>query len=228
MPLNPPPLAALLLAVVMTMAATSPAAVAGPEVRATVLSIGDGDTIRVQQGQQRLTIRLACIDAPEMAQAPDGANARRYLQTRLRLGSSVTLRPQAVDRYGRTVAEVIGEVNLNLAMVEDGMAFAYRQYLGQCNARDYLDAEFRASRSRYGVWRTPGGITRPWEFRRARRSGGSSRAVSSGVAPAGTAPAAIAGQRYRCKQIGSFAKAQELLRQGHTYLDGNGDGGGGL
>lgn len=32
------------------------------QARATVLSIGDGDTIRVLQGQQRLTIRLACID----------------------------------------------------------------------------------------------------------------------------------------------------------------------
>ena len=191
---------------------------------ATVLSIGDGDTIRVLQGQQRITVRLACIDAPEMAQAPYGAQSRAYLQTRLRIGAPVTLLPQTVDRYGRTVAEVIGEVNLNLAMVEDGQAFAYRQYLSQCNAQEYLDAEFRASRSRYGVWRTPGGITRPWEFRRARRSGGSSRAVSSGVVPAGTAPAAITGQRYRCKQIGSFAKAQELLRQGHTYLDGNGDG----
>jgi hypothetical protein len=163
-------------------------------------------------------------DAPEMAQAPYGAQSRAYLQTRLRIGAPVTLLPQTVDRYGRTVAEVIGEVNLNLAMVEDGQAFAYRQYLSQCNAQEYLDAEFRASRSRYGVWRVPGGITRPWDFRRARRSGGGSRAVSPGVAPAGTAPAAIAGQRYRCKQIGSFAKAQELLRQGHTYLDGNGDG----
>jgi endonuclease YncB( thermonuclease family) len=217
------PFAALLLAVAMAPMALSPA-VAGPEVRATVLSIGDGDTIRVQQGQQRITVRLACIDAPEMAQAPYGAQSRAYLQTRLRIGTPVTLLPQTVDRYGRTVAEVIGEVNLNLAMVEDGQAFAYRQYLSQCNAQEYLDAEFRASRSRYGVWRTPGGITRPWEFRRARRSGGSSRALSSGVAPAGTAPTEMAGQRYRCRQIGSFAKAQELLRQGHTYLDGNGDG----
>jgi hypothetical protein len=48
MPLNPPPLATLLLAAAMAMSATSPTAVAGPEVRATVLSIGDGDTIRVQ------------------------------------------------------------------------------------------------------------------------------------------------------------------------------------
>ena len=141
---------------------------AAPAFRATVLSVGDGDTLRVRSGQQRITVRLACIDAPEMAQAPDGANARNYLQSRLRLGSSVTLRPQTVDRYGRTVAEVIGEINLGLAMVEEGMAFAYRRYLSQCNAKEYLDAEFRESRSRFGVWRVSGGITRPWDFRRGR------------------------------------------------------------
>jgi endonuclease YncB( thermonuclease family) len=214
MPLNLRLLLGLLLAAAMAMAATSPAAVTGSELRATVLSIGDGDTIRVQQGAKRLTIRLACIDAPEMAQAPDGANARRYLQSRLRLGSSVTLKAQTVDRFGRTVAEVIGQVNLNLALVEDGMAFAYRRYLGQCDAKEYLDAEVRASRRRTGVWRVPGGITRPWDFRRGKTSGRS--ASSSMPIPAG--------RRYRCGEIGSFARAQELLRQGHTYLDGNGDG----
>jgi len=30
--------------------------------------------------------------------------------------------------------------------------------------------------------------------------------------------------RLRCKEIGSYARAQELLRQGHGYLDGDGDG----
>jgi endonuclease YncB( thermonuclease family) len=29
--------------------------------------VGDGDTLRVRNGQQRITIRLACIDAPETA-----------------------------------------------------------------------------------------------------------------------------------------------------------------
>ena len=213
MPLNPPPLAALLLAVAMAMAATSPTVVAGSEVRATVLSIGDGDTIRVQQGQQRITVRLACIDAPEMVQAPYGANSRAYLQTRLRIGTPVTLLPQAVDRYGRTVAEVIGEVNLNLVMVEDGQAFAYRQYLGGCDAKEYLDAEVRASRHRYGVWQVEGGITRPWDFRRGGRS---ATVILDGTTPGG--------RRYSCKEIGSYARAQELLRQGHTYLDSNRDG----
>ena len=34
----------------------------------------------------------------------------------------------------------------------------------------------------------------------------------------------MAGHHYRCREIGNFAQALELLRQGHTYLDGNGDG----
>ncbi|WP_259731112.1 MULTISPECIES: hypothetical protein [Synechococcales] len=61
MHLNQPSLAALLLAVAMSIAKAlgSPSAVAGPGVRATVLSISDGDSIRVQQGQQGITVRLA-------------------------------------------------------------------------------------------------------------------------------------------------------------------------
>ncbi|MFM7268385.1 MAG: thermonuclease family protein [Cyanobium sp.] len=136
---------------------------------ATVLSVGDGDTLRVNQAGQVRTIRLACIDAPEMAQRPWGEAARAYLQTRLPRGTAVTLLPHITDRYGRTVAEVIHEININLVLVEDGQAFAYRRYLGSCDAREYLDAEFRASRHRAGVWQLPGGITRPWLFRQLRR-----------------------------------------------------------
>jgi len=36
--------------------------------------------------------------------------------------------------------------------------------------------------------------------------------------------AAPAGQRYTCRVIGNFATAQQLLKQGHTYLDRNGEG----
>jgi endonuclease YncB( thermonuclease family) len=45
--------------------------------------------------------------------------------------------------YGRTVAEVISDINL--VLVEDGQAFAYRRDLGSCDAREYRDAEYRAS-----------------------------------------------------------------------------------
>ena len=136
---------------------------------AMVLSIGDGDTIRVRQDGRTLTVRLACIDAPELVQSPYGDQARAYLRQRLPLGAPVSLNLHTTDRYGRLVAEVIGEINLGLALVEDGQAFAYRSYLAGCDARAYLDAEFRASRLRFGVWQVPGGIPRPWEVRRQRR-----------------------------------------------------------
>jgi hypothetical protein len=134
------------------------------------------------------------------------------LQQRLPIGRAVTLDVKTTDRYGRMVAEVIAGSNINLALVVDGQAFAYRQYLSGCNAKEYLDAEARASKRRLGVWQVPGGITRPWDFRRGRRSAS---------IPDGTTPG---GRRYRCKEIGSYARAQELLRQGHIFLDGNGDG----
>ncbi len=139
-------------------------------LRAVVLSIGDGDTIRVRQNGRTVTVRLACIDAPELAQSPYGAQARATLRQRLPLSAAVTLDLHTTDRYGRLVAEVIGEVNLGLALVEDGQAFAYRRYLDRCDARAYLDAEFRASRRRLGVWQVPGGIARPWEVRRQQRA----------------------------------------------------------
>jgi len=101
---------------------------------------------------------------------------------------------------------VISDININLVLVEDGQGFAYLRYLSDC------DAEYRASRHRYGVWQVEGGITRPWDFRHGR---------SAAVIPDGTTPG---GRRYRCKEIGSFARAQELLSQGHTFLDSNGDG----
>ena len=189
-----------------------PTVVVGQGSASTVVSIGDGDTIRVRQGGRAITVRLACIDAPEMAQQPHGQQARDYLRMRLPIGSPVRLDVKTTDRYGRAVAEVIGDINIGLAMVEDGQAFAYRQYLSGCNAQEYLDAEVRASRRRAGVWQVSGGITRPWDFRRSPRA----RNIPGGSTPDG--------RRYTCREIGSYARAQQLLRQGHTYLDGDGDG----
>lgn len=118
---------------------------------------------------QIIQVRLACIDAPELQQHPWGAMARTYLASRLPRGHEVQLNPIDRDRYGRTVAEVIGEINIGLAMVEDGQAFVERRHLRGCDAKEYLDAEARAARRRYGIWQQPGGITRPWQARQGRK-----------------------------------------------------------
>ncbi|MFM7652685.1 MAG: thermonuclease family protein [Vulcanococcus sp.] len=189
---------------------------------ATVLSIGDGDTLRVREGSHIRTVRLACIDAPETSQAPQGASARAALQALAPVGSALELRIQATDRYGRSVAELFrGGRNLNQALVASGAAFVYRQYIQGCDRNTYSRLETEARLRRLGVWSSPGGMTRPWDVRKARRSGRSQ--PSAPGMPRPVLPSS-GGTHLTCQQIGSYARAQVLLRQGHSYLDGDGDG----
>lgn len=190
-------------------------AVAGP---ATVISVGDGDTLTVNDAGRRTTIRLACIDAPESAQRPYGGQSRAALQVLAPVGATITVQGNKKDRYGRTVAEILRDAtNVNLELVRRGDAFVYRQYLSGCNRNAYLSAEKQADSARRGVWSVSGGITRPWDWRRggSLRSGSSPKPASSSAKPSG---------RYRCAEVSSWARAQELLKQGHTYLDGDSDG----
>ena len=133
-----------------------------------MVSVGDGDTIRVTGANgQKVTIRMACIDAPETAQGQSGAVATQTLKQLLAAGP-LEIKPQTVDRYGRTVAEVFsGGRNVNLEMVRMGAAYVYRQYLSGCDESAYLGAESQAERYRFGVWRW-GNEVKPWDFRKSR------------------------------------------------------------
>ncbi|MEO1209850.1 MAG: hypothetical protein AAFX78_09935 [Cyanobacteria bacterium J06638_20] len=71
----------------------------------TAVNVSDGDTLRVDMAERRLTIRLACIDVPELSQA-DGANSTAYLRQLLLTGQVVGVRQVDIDLYGRTVAEL--------------------------------------------------------------------------------------------------------------------------
>ena len=136
----------------------------------TLVSVGDGDTVRVTSQQaEKVTIRLACIDAPETSQGTSGKWSSQTLK-RLIQGKSLSLKPQVKDRYGRTVAEIyVGKRNINLQMVQVGAAYAYRQYLKKCNRQAYLQAENAAIRKGLGVWGPYKPAQVPWEYRRSRR-----------------------------------------------------------
>ena len=186
-----------------------------PANASTVLSVGDGDTITITNGAQKTKVRLACIDAPETSQTPYGMEVRKKLQGLLPIGSQVTLITKATDRYGRSVAEVIkGGTNINQSLVGSGNAFVYWQYISGCDRQTYSRLENDAHLKRLGIWAVNGGIQRPWDYRRSRR-GGSSASSGGGGTTSG---------KYRCKEIGSWYKAQVLLKQGHAYLDRDGDG----
>ena len=135
-----------------------------------MLSVGDGDTVRVtSRSGDKVTIRLACIDAPETAQGASGKWSTQTLKALIQ-GKSLSLKPQVKDRYGRTVAEIyVGNRNINLQMVQLGAAYVYRKYLKQCDREAYLQAETAASYRGLGVWGPYKPAQVPWEFRRSRR-----------------------------------------------------------
>ena len=180
-----------------------------PVSGSTIISVGDGDTIRVRDGSEKLTVRLACIDAPEISQDPYGEGSRNFLKKMLPLGAKVTLRIQTIDRYGRSVAEVFTKRgNINESIIEQGHGFVCRRYLSNCNSSRYLSLERQAQKFGLGVWSPSStGIQRPWDYRRSKRSASSNFR-----------------RKYRCKEIASWNKAQQLLKEGHTYLDRDRDG----
>ncbi|MFZ9973186.1 MAG: thermonuclease family protein [Vulcanococcus sp.] len=138
---------------------------------ATVISIGDGDTLRVREANRTVNVRLACIDAPESSQAPFGTEARKQLQELAPVGSAVELRIKATDRYGRSVAELTrGGRNLNQALVALGAAFVYWPFINGCDRQTYGRMETEARLKGRGVWGVSGGVTRPWDFRKRQRS----------------------------------------------------------
>ena len=141
--------------------------VSGP---VTLVSVGDGDTVRVNdKSGTKVTIRLACIDAPETAQVNSGRWSTQTLKGLIH-GKDISLKPQVKDRYGRTVAEIYqGSKNVNLEMVKLGAAYAYRKYLKQCDHDAYMQAETRAMNGKAGVWGPYKVDQTPWDYRRSRR-----------------------------------------------------------
>lgn len=133
-----------------------------------IVSIGDGDTIRVRRSNQIITVRLGCIDAPELAQRPWGERAKYRLGQFLPVGQLVILREIDTDQYGRTVAEVFkNNRSINLQMVREGYAVNYPQFLGSCAAsmNQYLEAETGAKQKRLAFW-SEANLIMPWDFRR--------------------------------------------------------------
>ena len=152
--------------------ASRPSQAQQSQLNAEVVSVGDGDTLRVRSQGKALTVRLACVDAPEMKQAPYGQAASQRLKQLLPPGQRVSLRVVDVDRYKRTVAEVyVGSNSVNLQMVREGQAVVYQQYLSGCPSgrNQLLQAEQQAKRQRLNFWSQSKPVM-PWEYRRQQRS----------------------------------------------------------
>ena len=125
----------------------------------------DGDSLRAGNEQ----IRLASIDAPELAQTCRDGEAREWACGRaakerlaaLAAGNDVSCRPQGRDRYGRTLAicSAGAVADLGEALVREGYAVDY----GRAGS-GYSAAKQEARAARRGLWR--GAFERPQDWRR--------------------------------------------------------------
>jgi endonuclease YncB( thermonuclease family) len=138
----------------------------GDVVVGRVVSIADGDTLKVLDNADRQhRIRLFGIDAPEKAQA-FGKQSKKNLADKV-FGETVRVEVVDIDRYGREVGRIyLGERFINLEQVRDGCAWRYTTY---DRHHEFDAAEAEARTQRRGLW-AAAHPTPPWEYRHARRT----------------------------------------------------------
>lgn len=166
------PLAASMIWAMTLLMACAPSAAQVPqkEVFGRIVRVTDGDSVTLLSADNtRITIRLAGIDAPE-SRMPYGHAAQAHLAG-LVLNKEVVAVTRKHDRYGRTVATLfIGTKDINLRMVQAGMAWHYKQFesvLDKSIARKYAQSEQTARFEQQGLWQQPNQQA-PWDWRKNR------------------------------------------------------------
>lgn len=131
-----------------------------------VVGVHDGDTLTLLTDEnQRVKVRLAEIDAPELGQ-PYGRQAKKVLSD-LVFGKLIRVDSLGTDRYGRVLGRVfvggLYTVNVNEAVVSAGAAWVYRRY---SDNPVLLAQEADAGASGRGLWGLPESQQiPPWEWR---------------------------------------------------------------
>ncbi|WP_231128962.1 thermonuclease family protein [Gallibacterium anatis] len=205
---------------------------AAREINCQVVAISDGDTFTcLLANNKTIKVRLAQVDAPEKKQ-PYGDRSRQLL-SQLIFKKQVRLSSSEYDQYHRVLAEVFDSQgrNINLIMVQQGLAWAYRQYM---HDKQYLAAEAQARQQRRGLWQDDNPIY-PSNWRKHSKNPSlkldnppaptlDSIAMPKHQAKTVTATSHCQ-QRRSCKSFSSCAQATAFFKQCNAeYLDGNHDG----
>jgi micrococcal nuclease len=134
----------------------------------TVTQVLDGDSLRVNQGCQIVTIRLYGIDTPEYGQAfwQEAKETTRDLVQ----GKHVTVEPLDTDRYGRVVALVgVRGRSVNGELVRLGMAWVYPHYCkAQPLCRSLEELERAARAQKLGIWKDSRPVP-PWVWKHSKQ-----------------------------------------------------------
>jgi endonuclease YncB( thermonuclease family) len=133
-----------------------------------IVGISDGDTVTLLDANQRqYKIRLTGIDAPEK-KMPFGQRSKDHLSD-LIFNKDVQVETEKLDRYGRTLGKIVFDrKDINLAMINAGLAWHYKKYQQEQSASDrllYSHGEEQARFQHIGLWRDPN-PTPPWDWRK--------------------------------------------------------------
>lgn len=139
------------------------------EVRGTVIEVKTAETVVIQPLEGGLTFvcRLYGIDAPEKYQpyGPDAVNALKSLV----LDQIVEVKTTGQKSYDREICFLHQDrTDINLEMIRQGYAWAYRKYLKEPYESKYVKAELEARSMNLGLWADPTPVA-PWEWRRFKR-----------------------------------------------------------
>lgn len=136
------------------------------QIKGTVVAIFDGDTYQLLTShQQTIKVRMEGIDAPER-EMPYHKVSQKYL-SQLIYKKEIILIKTGEDQYRRSLGFTYlpDETDINLLMLQSGMAWHYKRYNQDIQ---YADAEQKAREERIGLWQDQH-PTPPWSFRKSER-----------------------------------------------------------
>ena len=130
-----------------------------------VVGVADGDTITVLHNGRGEKIRLYGIDCPEKRQA-FGTKAKQFTSA-LTFGKDVTIIEHGLDKYRRTLGDVIlaNGQNVNRELVKAGLAWWYRKY---SKDQSLGELEAQARQAKLGLWADKDPVA-PWCYRKQQK-----------------------------------------------------------
>lgn len=135
-----------------------------------VVGVSDGDTVKIlDQNKQEIRVRLLGIDAPESKQ--DFGQVSKKTLSDMIYKQNVEVKFNKKDQYGRVIGKIVfNNQDINLIMVQKGMAWHYAQFAREQPPEDrnlYAQTQQQAQSQRIGLWNHPNPVA-PWDFRRKK------------------------------------------------------------
>ncbi len=136
-------------------------------ITGTVTRVIDGDTVEIKHkaATEVLNIRLADIDAPELAQSY-GPQARAAL-SHMVLDQTVIVEYSNKDFFGRIIGTIHlstspSSLSINSRLLAYGHCWHYRKY---SKSKKLAQLQTLARNKQMGLWQSPAPIA-PWEYRK--------------------------------------------------------------